>query len=200
MDYYIIKKCEKDLGCFALRDIKKNTLILSEEIFTINQTIQESENIYEYIIKIIKMLLKYKYQEFTSMVPEFYDNSFNKYYQLIQKYHLKYLSKLSKNDILLYFIKYKRNVFRYGNNKHGALFIGTRFNHNCDNNINFIINNNYMDFITNRNIKKDEELFITYISSMQIILFNNDIYRKKTLLNNYGFICNCNKCKNILIY
>ena len=85
-------------------------------------------------------------------------------------------------------------MFRFGSDMHCALFIGTRFNHSCDNNVRFIINNDYIDFITNVDIKKDDELFITYISSMSKKLFNNNIYRKNILLKNYGFNCTCNKC------
>ena len=49
MKYFIIKKCNKNLGCFALFDIPKNTLILHEKVFTINENISENKNINDYI-------------------------------------------------------------------------------------------------------------------------------------------------------
>lgn len=91
--------------------------------------------------------------------------------------------------------RYRRNVFNADNaqkiNLPAILPISAIFNHSCYPNLSFTFHNGTMRFITNRIIKKGEELTDFYCD-----ISMNTEDRRKHLLDNYGFFCKCDRCEN----
>lgn len=67
---------------------------------------------------------------------------------------------------------------------------GSRFNHSCCPNVTRVRCGRDMIFLTNRDIRKDEELCITYVD-----LGRHVDDRQKTLLEDYAFFCTCQRCQ-----
>jgi SET domain-containing protein len=87
-------------------------------------------------------------------------------------------------------MKLKRNMFKFYNTP-GICFIATRMNHSCDPNITYRVVGNELVFKTLKPIKKNEELFDSYID------YNlPKKERQDLLLKRYGFHCTCTKCMN----
>jgi hypothetical protein len=89
--------------------------------------------------------------------------------------------------------KFYRNAFTYmaRNTPPCALLAtGTLMNHSCYNNIDFHVDRNgYFLFIANRDITAGEELCDSYLQK------NTSVKKRKTsLLTQYGFSCECEKC------
>ena len=79
-------------------------------------------------------------------------------------------------------------MFKFHNTP-GICFIATRMNHSCDPNITYRVVGNELVFKTLKPIKKNEELFDSYID------YNlPKEERQKLLLTRYGFQCKCTKC------
>lgn len=80
------------------------------------------------------------------------------------------------------------------NNVDNSLFlIQSHLNHNCDPNVDVKFGNSRNEGIkvyAKRDINKNEELTTCYTSPLHTVQ-----QRKRELRVNWGFICNCNKCK-----
>jgi hypothetical protein len=181
------KQSEYGLGAFANVNIPSNTIILKEKPYNLDHPYDET-----YIYMLIKSFLSNKIysKQFLSLVPiklDLKDNTFISY-DLLKDGHEKYLPQLTKDQMVLYYMKLKRNMFKFDNSP-GICFVGTRINHSCDPNVTYYKDNDVLIFKTIKQINKDEELFESYI--------NYDLpksERQKLLLERYGFVCNCNRC------
>lgn len=175
------------LGAFAIKYIPINTIILKEKPYNLVKEYDES-----YIYLLIRAFLRNKvyFKQFVSLVPikiDLKDKTIISY-DLLKDGHEKYLPELTKNQMILCYMKLKRNMFKF-NNSPGICFIGTRINHSCDPNVTYYKDDNKLVFKTIKSINKDEELLESYI--------NYDLpksERQKLLLERYGFVCKCNKC------
>ncbi|CDR46581.1 CYFA0S24e00452g1_1 [Cyberlindnera fabianii] len=81
------------------------------------------------------------------------------------------------------------------NNVDGSMFlIQAHLNHNCEPNVRVIFGDKKTDGIkvyAKRAIKANEELVTSYVNPAHEVL-----QRQRELRINWGFSCNCNKCKN----
>lgn len=199
----------KGYGFVATENIPKNTIILSEyPSFKIFKYKTNTFEIFELIYSILNSNNKEYINKFNKYLPTNIDIRFELYINKIKKQFremknvkpqlYKYLNEhCSENDIILYCLKYICNAFDFFDEGPVILLNGSIFNHSCNPNIIFgkitENNNSKMIFITIRNIVKGEELCNSYID-----IFLNTNKRKKLLVNQYGFVCNCNVCiKNI---
>lgn len=181
------KHSEYGLGAFANINIPSNTIILKEKPYNLNYPYDET-----YIYMLIKTFLndpKYSTQ-FLSLVPiklDLEDKTFISY-DLLKDGHEKHLPQLTKDQMVLYYMKLKRNMFKFDNSP-GICFIGTRINHSCDPNVTYYKDGDVLVFKTIKSINKDEELFESYIDYE----LPREV-RQEMLLDRYGFVCKCNKC------
>ena len=80
-------------------------------------------------------------------------------------------------------------LFCYGR---ALLLQGARLNHSCRPNLTRIrLHSSSMIFVANRTIQTDEELSITYLP---LGMERNE--RRKTLFEDYGFECKCERCES----
>jgi SET domain-containing protein len=100
----------------------------------------------------------------------------------------KFFESYSKEEIEFYYAKYLYNTFE--GFKYGPLTLPltAKLNHSCNNpNVEFNFDEKTGQMITKaiRNIKKGEELFISYLMNKQIT------NHKEYLYEHYGFHCDC---------
>jgi len=98
-----------------------------------------------------------------------------------------FLIEYQKDELEYYFAKYIFNAFE--GNEFGPLTLPiiAKLNHSCKPNVYFTLDKNSgcMFLKAKRNIKKDEEIFDSYLENKQII------NHKKYLNEHYGFTCEC---------
>ena len=188
--YFIHKQSSYGVGTFATADIPVDTIVLKETPYTL------SDDGDYYIFKLIKKFLsdKENLPHFLSLVPTKINcknkNSYCIPYKDIEYGHKEFLPQLSRSEMVLYYMKLKRNMFRFYNNP-GICFIATRMNHSCNPNITYSVKGKGLVFKTLKPILKNEELFDSYID------YNlPKKERQDLLLKRYGFHCKCTKCMN----
>jgi hypothetical protein len=90
----------------------------------------------------------------------------------------------------------KTNVFGLGTNPtlNGVFEICSRFNHSCAPNANFVWNEGtqQIEFRAIEDIQEGEEIFVCYLNSEKTNSTHH--VRQETLLQRYGFICQCAAC------
>ncbi len=186
--YFTHKQSKYGTGTFATIDIPVNTIILKEKPYCLNKNVPLDEF---YIYKLINQFLSDKQyiKPFLSLVPL---NINSKYlvssYEDLKHGHQIYLPQLTKAEMILYYMKLKRNMFKFHNSP-GICFIATRMNHSCDPNITYTTVGNHLQFKTLKPIHKNDELYDSYIDYR---LPKKE--RQEILLNRYGFHCKCTKC------
>ena|SRR5438132_1419008 len=179
---------QKGRGIFAINDIPKNTVVIREKPIVTNK-----EDNVKYLVSIIVYLYYNHKAEFDQIAPDKIDSTMS--ISIVMKSDLKkYIS--DDDDILLYYTKYIRNGFRFNNNS-GMLFYGCILNHDCVPNTVFKQEDEFMVFTTTRKIRKDEEVTDSYLSAPEYNLFS-DKKKKGILYKQYGFLCTCVKCKEII--
>jgi len=98
-----------------------------------------------------------------------------------------FLIEYQKDELEYYFAKYIFNAFE--GNEYGPLTLPliAKLNHSCKPNVYFTLDKNSgcMFLKAKRNIKKDEEIFDSYLENKQIK--NHKTY----LEEHYGFMCDC---------
>lgn len=194
----------KGNGFIATKDIPANSTILIETPSFINENYTQSAfDIFEILFVILNSNDNESKKLFFEFYPHVYDNQFDNLATKI-KSQLKKLKKYNtniynyltshhdNNEIVLLSLKYICNAFNFFDMGPGILLAGSTFNHSCFPNIIFGKSiDGKMNFITIRDIKKDDELCINYID-----ISKSNKLRINHLLNQYGFTCNCERCSN----
>jgi hypothetical protein len=189
----IKKISNKGDGIITNNNLNANEIILIEKpnIFINNP---KEEPMFEILYNI------YNYgniKDWNNLVPNklLYNTLLTNFMHIKNKKIKNWLISMDKNELLLSCEKYKQNAFNMDNSKKNIkpciLFIGAKFNHSCNPNINFRWDNKLgaMIFYTNQIINKNTELQDNYIDIT--LPYEN---RQKRLQEQYKFICNCNKC------
>lgn len=205
-----VKLGKKGFGFIATEFIPKNTVILSEyPSFKIDGYKSSEIEIFELLYVILTSSKKEYKKKFMKYLPKTIDNNLNFYVKKIKEEfnNLKlknyqmynyFVTNYDINEIVLFSLKYICNAFDFFEEGPIILLNGSIFNHSCNPNIIFgksigkSPENNKsskMNFITIRDINKGEELQNCYIN-----IFESTKERKKKLLNQYGFNCECDKC------
>ena len=203
--YYV----NKGYGFEAVDNIPMNTILIKETpLIDINNIEIYDDSILQMFSIIYKVMKNTDTKDkFLKLVPDkLTDNKLIISYELLIKYinklpetnFKKYFISLSKHDLLLYCLKYTRNAFNFTIYKNNIKFRtpviltkGTIFNHSCVPNVIFFKKGHQMYFITTRDVNKGEELCDSYID-----IKLNKSERQKLLFDQYGFKCQCNRCKN----
>lgn len=197
---------KKGFGFEAIEDISKNTVIVIEtpliDLFDIDikhnsicemlYIIYRSMNTNKFIKKQFLKLTPYHLENNKPIVQ--YKDLYKCINDLCDDKIKSYFKSLDKNELLLYTLKYSRNAFGYYIKNRRVpviLFHGAIFNHSCVPNVIFFAKDNKMYFVTTRDIKKGEEICDSYID-----LALNKSERQNRLLNQYGFLCQCQRCKS----
>ncbi|MCJ1382121.1 hypothetical protein MMC17_005233 [Xylographa soralifera] len=161
----------KGKGLVAIKKIFKGTRILSEEAFiTIDEAVS-SERLRTSICKQVEALSEHQRRAFLSMHNiHLYKNAVEQYLGIIRT------NSLPAEDV----------------GDKGAIFLeACRINHACDNNAQKSWNEKIKRHTvhTLRDIKKGEEITITYLSPLK-----SRKVRQKTLQERFGFTCLCRLC------
>ena len=195
-----VKKCSKGNGIFAIDNIPINTIIIKEIPLiydNLNKTNYKdylNESSLEQYGKLLLTILQSENKtKFLNLVPIEYDEYIINYSK-IQNIHTKYFSDIDPKVFCLYYSKILRNAFYFHNNIPSILFFGTLLNHSCEPNVLFYPKKEYIIFKTCKFIKKNDEILALYINEDSVKKMNT-LTRKNYLLKNYGFNCDCIKCK-----
>lgn len=184
----------KGFGFTATQNIKKGEILIKDIPFTIN-----TNTIYSEVCELIyEVLISDKITDFMKLQPKTLDNyniDKNKVFEELDKVKQNnkniydfLIINYTKNEILLFCAKYMCNAFDY-KNKSSFLFTATLLNHSCIPNTIFGIVDDIFIFQAIRNIKVGEEITDNYID-----ITSSKKVRQKHLLDQYGFVCNCERC------
>ena len=173
-------------GTFAVHPILKNTEILREKPYHLDEPRTDET----YIFKLLRKLLddpqiKPLVDDLVPHEPDEYMPHFGDPQESMRQ---QFLPDIPRERAHLYYTKYKRNNFGFGDQP-GFLFYGTKMNHSCNPNVHYERDGDHMVFRATRDIQPGEELFDSYINSN---MSRND--RQQELLRRYGFQCMCDKC------
>lgn len=193
----------KGYGIIAVKDIKPNEVLIIDDIVTID--IKKPEQIYSDIFQLLYKVLNDSIltKKFMMLYPKNTSNcnikldihtimiELNKvklYNKLMYEY---FTTNFTQNELLLYTMKYTCNAFQYKDGLPSFLFTGRLLNHSCLPNVifNCMEDTNKMVFVSIKHIKKGEEVCDNYVNILDSVE-----QRKKRLLEQYGFECNCERC------
>jgi len=187
----------RGLGCIASKDIKKGSLILSE-----NPQIPDIHNSTNNIWALMEAFLQMSESdklEYMSLHDK-YDNMevLPSYSQLLMKQELLDMkSRISfifgeeTEKVLKIYRIYESNCF-----DDGVSIKASRLNHSCNANTSFVVLDNVPDQIRAiSNIKQGEEITINYLSASDFSMMNRE-FRQASLLKAWHFICSCDLCEN----
>ena len=182
----------KGLGCVAISDIKKGSLILMEK----PQLCVETEE-REWSSMWIKSLLEYFYEMIKADQLEYMtlDNNFKKVIAKeieVVKFEIAKIEKDPEKaeEILKILGIYSTNIFQGG-----VCLKGSRFNHSCQPNAAFTKINGQLQFRAIGKIKAGKEITLTYFDNY-FAGFRNRKYRQQNLLKGWSFLCSCDLCEN----
>jgi len=187
------RKNKYGLGVYTNQDISANTIILKEKLYFLDKEPVTDFNVYR--MKMIKKMLNENKTYLLNLIPHKLDDTMQNTYDYndISHLHLQYLPELDVDTLILYLHKITRNAFNYIDYYIDAfVFYGTKLNHSCDANVYYEQNkeDDTIIFTTTKDIKAGEELFISYIDYNMC-----KCNRQLQLKENYGFDCECEKCK-----
>ena len=210
IDHRLIKKSipAKGQGFIAAKDIPKDTIIIKEHpAFSLNSSDTISD-MFQLLYQVFTSEDKDKIKAFYKLAPKntnkhlHYSKNVRSELIRLKKSKLRYIydyfkENFSDEEILLYCAKYMCNAFNFpklvknGDPIEGCaiLFTGTILNHSCSPNVDFKRVGNSMHFITLRDIKAGEEICDNYVD-----IDLNKKRRQRRLLDQYGFLCECEKC------
>ena len=186
--YKVVKIEGKDLGCVAIKDIKKGTLILQEEPQCFANATGPS-----------KIDLKSLLDSYESMSPgdqkEFINlhNRFEKLEDL--ELTVKQKEWMSKNSICPENILKIYGVYRTNSFENGVALNFARFNHSCCSNAEAMWNEeeNSSEIRAVSKIKMGEEVTLTY--NWKQLAMKDVKTRQDNLWYNWGFKCCCDVCQ-----
>jgi len=178
----------------AISDIKKDELLIIE--YPIINLFGESSDNRE--LKIVKKYIENKNENFIkNLYPrtQIYKKTemIKLIHNLIKNVKLSelklylFFQNLSKEEIEFYFAKYLYNAFEGYDYGPLTLPMIAKINHSCNPNVYFTFDkkSGCMYLKTKRNIKKNEEIFDSYLENKKIK--NHKTYLKE----HYGFSCDC---------
>jgi hypothetical protein len=186
-----IVNSDKGRSVIATENISSSTLILVDNITF------HSNDYFEIIYNILNSNDRELKDKYFNLSPDNIDNTFiTKQYienELNNSNYKDYFKNVNIDLLILLIEKLSRNVFLFNEDsnieEYGLFIDSIYFNHSCSPNVIYKIFNNKIYFYTLRDIKKGEELYITYIDPTE-----DRKKRKEKLFTTYGFICNCELC------
>ena len=194
---YKVTKIEgKGLGCVAVSDIKKGSLILSEKL---QLCVGEREMSSMWI----KSLLKSFYQMSKADQHEYMTlhNQYNNIQNLQNSEDIQKIvcSKMEIDKIEQDPEKAEKileicGIYSSNSFEDGFCVKMSRFNHSCQPNASSINVNDEQQLRAIENIKAGKEINFSYLSIFAG--FRNTKYRRQKLLKKWGFFCSCDLCEN----
>jgi hypothetical protein len=179
IDYYKI---------IAIKDIKKNDELIIEyckyNLFGMEVVNRDIQILKLYLENIDDPIIKELYPRTNNYIKT---KLITRIHKIIKSY--SYFNKFDKDMIKLSIAKYIFNAFEGYDYGPLTLPIIAKINHSCKPNVKFRFNRDTgsMHLFAIRDIKKDEEIFVSYLENKKIKS------HKEYLQEHYGFICKC-KC------
>jgi len=194
----------KGLGCVAISDIKKGSLILMEKP-KLCVEIEEREGSSMWIkilLKSFNEMIKADQLEYMTLHNNFQNFQNSEDNQNFKKEIAKEIeivkfeiAKIEQDpekaeEILKILGIYYANIFQGG-----VCLKGSRFNHSCQPNAAFMKINGQLQFRAIGKIKAGKEITLTYFDNY-FAGFRNRKYRQQNLLKGWSFLCSCDLCEN----
>ena len=201
----------KGLGCVAISDIKKGSLILMENPQLCFETEEKMGS-----SMMIKSLLK-SFYEMSKADQNEYMTLHNKYNNIqsfqnsvdIPNFKEILDKKIEEIEAVKFEIgkieqdpeKAKEilkiiGIFTTNCYKHGVYFKWSRFNHSCQPNTAIFDTNGQLQLRAIGNIKAGKEINITYLDVFSG--FRNRKHRQQYLFTGWNFVCSCDLCENVV--
>ena len=202
---YKVTKIEgKGLGCVAISDIKKGSLILKEnpQLYVESEEIKWSSGWIKSLMTSFNEMIETDQHEYMKLHNKF--NNFQNFHNtdfirnckeindtIIEDVKLE-IGKIEQNpesaeEILKIFGIYCTNSF-----EDGISIKVSRFNHSCQHNADFTNVNSELQLRAIGNIKAGKEININYLD--EFAGFRNRKYRQQNLFDGWDFFCVCDLC------
>jgi hypothetical protein len=136
---------------------------------------------------------KLRFDEILEKVIMIFNNNNFDYKKYIPNFDARFLSLYKiyiTNHIGIY---HKFCDFTLGE---GLWLISSLINHSCDPNCEIAITGNKLHLISLRDIKKDEEITVSYVNEVFLNRMNH-IRMRYVLATEYNFECHCNRCQEL---
>jgi hypothetical protein len=204
---YKVTKIEgKGLGCVAISDIKKGSLILKEnpQLYIESEEVKWSSGWIKSLMTSFNemtetdqheyMILHNKFNNFQNFQnTDFIRNCKEIHDTIIEDVKLE-IGKIEQNtekaeEILKIFGIYCTNSF-----EDGISIKVSRFNHSCQHNADFTNVNGQLQLRAIGSIKAGKEININYLD--EFAGFRNRKYRQQNLFDGWDFFCFCDLCVN----
>lgn len=205
MYYDIVHKAAKGRSVVAREHIPAGTIILKERPIIV------AEDVYDALYSLYALddsdeeeeqennnRQRQRQEAFEALVPTKIDKAVPAYADLVADmatlpaYMREFFGMWKPDRLRLLVAKFQRNAFTYTSPPCAILTQGTLLNHSCCNNVDFHVDSRgTFVFETNRDVHAGEELCDRYIE------VNLSVKKRlKMLYGQYGFICNCVKCRH----
>ena len=196
----------KGLGCVAILDIKKGSLILAETPQLCIET-EEREGSSMWIQSLLKSfyeMSKADQNEYMTLHNKV--NNFQRFQNSEDIQNFKEILGMPIESVKFEIGKFEQDpekaeeIFEicsiYSTNicEEGFYFKVSRINHSCQPNASCFELNGQLQVRAIGNIKAGKEINFTYLGEFSG--FKNQNYRQQILLKGWGFLCSCDLCKN----
>lgn len=188
--YKVVKIEGKDLGCVAIKDIKKGTLILQETPECFANASEPSKIDVKSMLSSFDEMKQSHREDFMKLHNRFETvedlELTNKQKNCIETF----AKSRSKDEILKIYGIYRTNCF-----ENGVAINFARFNHSCCSNAEQMVNEdeNANEIRAVSKIKAGEEITLTY--NWKQLAMKDWKTRQDNLWYNWGFRCCCDVCK-----
>lgn len=189
---YTVTITPKGRTVVATKFIPAGTIVLKEHPFLV------VEDVYDAIYQLYTdEYLEEEKELFNHFVPHKLDKYVISYQDIMNdistlpEYMQDAFKNMRETTLRLLVAKFYRNAFTYQSPPCALLQVGTLMNHSCDNNVDFYVDKQgYFVFTANRNIYPNDEICDSYLQTN-----TSRKKRGRDLLFQYGFTCECSKCK-----
>ena len=189
--YKVIQIERKGFGCIALKNIKKGTLILQEKPQFIAKNVCQNMVGINGLVESFNCMSQINQEEYLKL--------HNRYKNLDEKdiQNLNWMSWIESNfddQIMVKHVKNIVGIFNTNKFESGVGIKSSRFNHSCSSNAEQMWNTSeeFREIRSVSKIKAGDEITINYglrHTSMKKIKI------RQTFLSNWGFLCECDLCK-----
>ena len=188
----LYKVCEiegKNLGCIAVENIKKGTLILEEKPQCFDGLDPDPDPLQLFTLKDFQNMLK----SFNEMNESEQEDYFKLYNNFEQKHWLSSVN-LNINDRTKEKLENMIGIYVTNAHQKGVGIQASRFNHSCTPNAEVIWNDekNIREIRTVTKIKIGDEISVTYLRANMLMKNLQD--RQNFLQYQWGFKCTCDLC------
>ncbi|KAI0530432.1 hypothetical protein GGR58DRAFT_518484 [Xylaria digitata] len=183
---------DKGLGAFATKDIKPGEIVLVDYTTIILKGAEDWAEQCQRMVEIYEALSLEEQEQWGSLAASSTERRMirTKFQFSRRKPDGSKFSEAEQQKYTMLKLQLDCNCFDLRNNRAGLFLNASRFNHSCDPNLWYEADIKDGRWVARacRDIKKGEELFISYI------LINNPLEERRAAIAGWGFVCDCPKC------